>query len=140
MLRGAVSGLGVINILGVTSEVDCEDEAGIPAVVHVPSYLNPKWRSVLVIDYLPAFAAGEVSFLRSRHMNAASKKIGIVYLGDLPQNVSEYQAAEDELRKAKMQLVHVEQVQTNQASFVSEMSRMRAASATSTAKPHSAPP
>jgi ABC-type branched-subunit amino acid transport system substrate-binding protein len=62
-------------------------------------------------------------------MGAGTKKIGVVYLGNEPQNTAEYEAVAAELRQQGLQLVDAEKVTTNQASFVAEMSRMQAAGA-----------
>lgn len=117
-----------ILLTATTAEDSCEDAGGLPVFDVAPSALEP-WSNVLVAHYVPTLAATEVSFLKSSYMNSGGKKIGIVYNGDLPINVAEYKAVAAELGKQGLKLVHVEKVTTAQSSFVSEMSRMKAAGA-----------
>jgi branched-chain amino acid transport system substrate-binding protein len=112
---------------GDTSETDCEDAAGIPVYTNSPMYLRP-WRGVITSFFSPMAARAEVSFVRSPYMNAGGKKIGLIY-ADIPNLVPEAQAVETELKRQGLRLVHVEKVAQNQASFVSELSRMKAAGA-----------
>ncbi len=112
-------------ILSSDAEIDCEDAAGIPVIVNSPADLKTSWRNVLPLSYIPAYAPAEVSFLKSSYMNDGSKKIGIIYVGDTPQLVDQYKAQAAELKSQGMDLVHSESITSNQASVVSELTRMR---------------
>jgi ABC-type branched-subunit amino acid transport system substrate-binding protein len=109
------------------TEVDCEDAAGIPVVFQSASTLKP-WKNVLVTNSLAASAPTDLAMLKSS-MNAGGKKIGIVYTGDQTQFDLSYQAHATELKAQGLNVVHVEKIASNQTSFVSEMSRMKASGA-----------
>jgi ABC-type branched-subunit amino acid transport system substrate-binding protein len=111
-----------------SAEADCEDAAGIPVVYQSAGDLKA-WKNVLVTNSLAPSAPTDVSMLKSSYMNAGGKKIGILYTGDYPIFDLSYKAHAAELKKQGLNLVHTENVTANQASFVSEMSRMQAAGA-----------
>src|SRR5205823_11398018 len=87
------------------------------------------WRNVIAINVSTAFVPAEVSFLKSHYMNAGGKKIGVVYASDKEGYVLWYNAVVPELKAQGLKLVHAEKIVSNQASYVSEMSRMKAAGA-----------
>ena len=115
-------------LVSETAEDDCEDAAGIPVFDEAPQQMHT-WHQVLVGHDAAAFAPTEVAFLKSHYVNAGSKKIGIIFNGDTQILVASEQQDAAEMKRQGMQLVHVEQVTTNQASFVSEMTRMQASGA-----------
>jgi branched-chain amino acid transport system substrate-binding protein len=117
-----------IVLLGATQEEDCENSAGIPVVDEEPSYIRTSWSHVLTLIYQRSAVAAQVSFLKSRYMDAAGKKVGIIYVDDAT-TVNDYQALKAGMEKQGLNVVHSEGVATNQASFVPQMSRMRASGA-----------
>lgn len=119
----------VFGLLTLPQEDDCLNAAQIPVINRLASEYKANWTHVLAEYYVPAWAPPMVSFLKSSYVKAGGKKIGIVYTGDQAQSATEYAATSAELRKQGLNLVHSERVTQGQASFVSEMSRMRASGA-----------
>jgi ABC-type branched-subunit amino acid transport system substrate-binding protein len=117
----------MIELTGGT-ESDCYESKKVPAFDLGPRFLKP-WKYVIGGGHTPLAAPTEVSFLRSRHMNAQAHKIGMIFSADSIGLSSEAKALTAELRNQGMTLVHTEKIATNQASFVSEMSRMKASGA-----------
>ncbi|MEY2433552.1 MAG: branched-chain amino acid transport system substrate-binding protein, partial [Acidimicrobiaceae bacterium] len=113
----------------VSAEDDCENAAGIPVLDANPPFMDPSWQTVLAINLSTSFVPAEVSFLKSDYMQAGGNKIGIVYAGDKEGYVLWYEATAAELKAQGMSLVHSEKIVSNQASYVSEMSRMKASGA-----------
>jgi branched-chain amino acid transport system substrate-binding protein len=113
----------------VGAEDDCEDAAGMPVLDANPPYMKPSWQNVIAINVSTGFVPAEVSFLKSHYVNAGADKIGIVYASDKEGYVLWYDAMVRELKAQGLQMVHSEKIVSNQASYVSEMSRMKASGA-----------
>jgi branched-chain amino acid transport system substrate-binding protein len=103
--------------------VDCLDAAGIPTI-YFAAAADPKWK-IAFADSLTSAQGGTIlaSYVKNT-LRAASKKLGVMYV-----NQSAYKAAADafsaEAKKAGMDVADTEPVEPNQASFTSQLLRMK---------------
>ena len=103
--------------------VDCLDAAGIPTI-YFAAAANPKWKLAFA-DSLTSAQGGRIlaSYVKNQ-LNGASHHAGVIYV-----NQSAYKAAADafvaESKKGGVDVADVEPVEPNQASFTSQLLRMK---------------
>lgn len=102
------------------TEADCLDEARFPAMMTLAGARNPRWSSVRAL--VSAEHARTLASFIGGPLAAATKKLGVIYL----ENYTNYKdAAVEAAREARIDIVRVEVVTSNQASFTAELLRLR---------------
>ena len=114
----------VWNMLGSTNEDDCENAAHIPMVDTASSYVR-NWSYAVTVQHTGTAGTPIVALMKSHWMTWQSKKIGIVYTGNEPLSVAEFNSVKEAMGKAGLPLVHSEAIAANQSSYVPQMSRMK---------------
>jgi branched-chain amino acid transport system substrate-binding protein len=105
--------------------VDCLDAAGIPTVYYAAA-ANPKWKRAFA-DVITSAQGGTImgSYVKTA-LGGADKKVGVMYV-----NQAAYKEVSDtfvpEAKKLGLAIASVQSVEPNQASFTSQLLKMKQA-------------
>jgi len=103
--------------------VDCLDAAGIPTVYYAAA-TNPNWKRAFA-DLITSAQGGRImaSYVRN-HLGGAGKKVGVIYVNQAAYK-DVLDTFEPEARNLGLDIASTESVEPNQASFTSQLLKMK---------------
>lgn len=113
---------------GYTNESTCLEKAGVPEVIYLADQVDPAWKFQHYAQSVEIWGRNASSLVETV-LKKGDTKIGVIYLQDLAYGFKAKDAFVERAKELGQDIVGVEGINQNQASFVPQLQRLQAAGA-----------